>query len=140
MTLDIDNGNDAIEPPHRDVMPPDTEYLGSGLAAIAARLDAILDALIAREQPALSVYNVMDGRNDFPQTVRVRSRLLVLSVSQACQATVRIGSAVDRVFDFGAADTKVLPLQAVIGEGTEMVITVSAGALSTAYVLGYPDL
>jgi hypothetical protein len=123
-------------------MPEDTRYLGDRLDQIRAALGELVDATVRQETPAASIYFAMPaatGRNDFPQPNRVRLTNLVVSISAAAVVTVTIGTAAYLLFQLAAADTRVIPFPLTIAEGTDVVVTVSAGTLVAALFTGYVE-
>jgi hypothetical protein len=123
-------------------MPEDTRYLGDRLDQIRAALGALVDATVRQESPAASIYFAMPaatGRNDFPQPNRVRLTNLVFSISAAAVVTITIGTAAYAIFQLAAADTRVIPFPLTIAEGTDVVVTVSAGTLIAAFFTGYVE-
>lgn len=120
-------------------VPEDTKYLADRLDRQTEYLKEIRDATIQREIQRSSRYWIMDGRNDFPQNLRIAVKTFVVSVSAACGVLVRIGSAQDARFDFPGAATVELHYPVVIDAGTDVFISVTAGSLRAAYFTGTPD-
>jgi hypothetical protein len=123
-------------------MPEDTRYLGDRLDGIRAALGAVVDATVRQESPAPSFYFAMPaatGRNDFPQTTRVRLLELVISVGAASQATITIGTALFWTIAFAAAGTIRLPFPHTIAEGTDVVVATTVETPLLAVFTGYPE-
>lgn len=70
-------------------------------------------------------------------TLAVRTTSLVLTTSVACVVGVQIGTGVQQSFNFAGADTKVLPYITMIGAGTDIILTTTAGTV-TGYFIAYP--
>lgn len=120
-------------------VPEDTKYLADRLDRQTEYLKEIRDATIQREIQRPSRYMVLPGRNDFPQQPRVSLKTFVVSVSAACSVTVRIGAAVDTVFDFPGAASQEFNFPVVVDAGTDVTVAASAGTLRAAYFTGTPD-
>jgi hypothetical protein len=121
-------------------LPEDTKYLGDRLDKLIGVMTDIRQATVNQPSPSDGAYFLMTGRNDFPQTTRLRASTLVVSVSAAATIAVLIGSATFMSFDVGAAElTKIVPLPIVIDAGKDVTVTTSAGAIRTAFLLGKPE-
>lgn len=116
-------------------VPDDTKWLGDRIAAVNASVRDLAKAIAAGD-PTEAVYWAMPLHNDFPQSVRVKLKWLVLSVSAACTVAIKIGTATFASFDFVGADTQVLPFPVDIQPGVDVTITASAGTLRAGYFTG----
>lgn len=139
MVADINVDPVNLDPIPSD-MPEDTKYLGDRLDMLIAVMTDIRQATLQQQSPSSGVYQLLAGRNDFPQTTRLRVIALVVASSAAGNATLTIGSAAQIVVNFGAADTKIIPLPITIDAGKDVTLIAGGGAaITTAFLTGYPE-
>lgn len=101
-------------------------------------LERIADASESqREQPRPTQVD-LNTTTPFSTTIALRAEFIVLTCSAACQIGIRVGSSVQRVFNFAAADTKVIPYITHIGRGVDLLLTTTAGTV-TGYLIAYPE-
>jgi hypothetical protein len=143
VTDTMDRVTENIDPMQLDpipsALPEDTRYLGDRLDKMIALLTDIQQAEVGDQTPTPGLFFIQTGRNDFPQTTRIRTTDFIVSVSAACTVTLVIGSATFYAFDLGAAGTLVLPCPTLIDAGKDVTVSVSAGVLRMAAILGHPE-
>lgn len=115
-------------------VPEDTQYLGDKLDRVYGKLCELVDATIRREEPA-------PGRIELPysaQSNKLRALYVVVTMTAAGTAALRIGTATRMVWNFPAADTKVIPFMETIESGTDVSL-VATGGTADGYLIGYPE-
>jgi hypothetical protein len=70
--------------------------------------------------------------------IRMRGDLLVITVDAAAQVTVNIGSGT-YIFNFPAADIRIIPFPLVIERGVDVFLSTSAGNLGACYLIATPE-
>lgn len=109
------------------------------LAAIAEKLDALIDATRREELPNPSVFSV-GGGDIWRTTVRMRGvSLLLSSNATADNVFLNVGTAARIRLNVTAGMPVSLDLPLIYDAGVDISVTVDGGSLVYAYIVAYPE-